>query len=111
MVSVNTFGLIRMKRADFSWKTDNEFDWTNHTFISNWNLNWKIYSMSYKLDRSLFMKAVVDGQISTDYVTQDELIKIFHDQADAAIYNTMDENMNRNDVLVFNLDWDYLNPN
>jgi len=66
--------------------------------------------MSNQLDRSLYMKAVFEGQISSEYITKKEFNKLFHDQADVAIDNAMYEQMYRDDVCVFDLDWDYKTP-
>lgn len=67
--------------------------------------------MNLDLDRGMIVQAVLDGQISSDYVTVDELIEAHHLLADAAIGGLMLHESGRSDVTVFDHGWQWLTPN
>lgn len=67
--------------------------------------------MSMTVDRAMVMQAVLDGQLSTEHVTIDEIVITYHALADKAIADAMLVNAERQDVLVFDYEWDYLQPN
>lgn len=67
--------------------------------------------MSLTVDRGMVLQAVMDGQIGAEHVTIDELVTAHHLIADAEIERHMINLVDRNDVTVFDLEWDYLNPN
>lgn len=67
--------------------------------------------MSLTIDRGMVLQAVMDGQIGAEHVTIDELVAAHHLMADAEIEQHMINLVDRNDVTVFDLEWDYLNPN
>jgi len=62
-------------------------------------------------ERQMVLQAVLDGQLSADYVTDEELIFLHHSLADSTIEEAMYAAESRNDVTVFGLDWEYAQPN
>jgi len=70
--------------------------------------------MHLTMERSMVVQAVLAGQIGTEHVTVDELVSAHHLLADAAIQQTLwsiIQSEPRNQVRVFDLDWQYLEPN
>jgi hypothetical protein len=67
--------------------------------------------MTITQERQMVLQAVLDGQLSADYVTNEELIFLHHSLADSAIEEAMYAIESRSDVMVFNLDWEYARPN
>lgn len=70
--------------------------------------------MGLSIERGMMVQAVMDGQISTEHVTLDELVTAHHLLADAAIQSTVWNIIQAepgNQVRVFDLAWQYLRPN
>jgi hypothetical protein len=63
------------------------------------------------IDRSMVVQAVLDGQIGSEHVTVDELVTAHYLLADAAIAQSLHAALQRDDVLVVNLAWQYDVPN
>lgn len=61
-------------------------------------------------ERQLYLQAVLDEQIDSNYVTVSELLALHHSLTDEAIVQRMNQEFERSDVTVFDHDWDYLNP-
>jgi len=58
----------------------------------------------------MYMQAVLNGQLSADYLTLKEIHKLHHHLADSAIDQAMFEAGQRSDIRVFGLEWDIRQP-
>lgn len=67
--------------------------------------------MSLSIDRGMVVQAVLDGRIGSEHVTVEELITAHHLLADATIAQDLHAQLQRDDVMAFDLPWQYLNPN
>lgn len=62
-------------------------------------------------ERSMYLQAVLAGQIGAEYLSSDELIQAHNALVDQVIEDCMIAQTERRDVMVFDFDWEYLNPN
>jgi hypothetical protein len=62
-------------------------------------------------ERKLYIRAVFEGLLGPNYITEDEMAVLHHALTDWAMGNTMDELADRADITVFNHDWEFDNPN
>lgn len=67
--------------------------------------------MTLTQERQMVLQAVLDGQLSSEHATVEELIYLHHEAADRDIEEAMITAEQRGDVTVFGLDWEYHNPN
>jgi len=67
--------------------------------------------MNLSAERAMVLQAVIDGQIGSEHVTIDELVRAHHFMADVTIQQNLLAQLQRDDVTAFELPWQYLAPN
>lgn len=63
------------------------------------------------LERAMVVQSVLEGKIGSEYATVDEIAQACSALIDQVIANDMQENLERQDVTVFEHAWQYHRPN